>query len=121
MKKPIISTTMYCLSSMRHNGIITEKEDLMHNFTDYKKHINNEVFKSTDKRLPNNLKIVDTVGCGDSFSASFLYAYLCGIDLVESAGFANRIGTYTASCSGAIPEYSQEIINELKKIKQLAG
>ena len=56
-----------------------------------------------------DVKVVDTVGSGDAFSAAFLYKYLGGADPVESATLANRIGAFVASKRGAIPLYSGEI------------
>ena len=114
---------MYCLSSMRHNGIITEKEDLMHNFTDYKKHINNEVFKSTDKRLPNNLKIVDD-GKISIYYAPFDYVntkaklVICGI----TPGFVQaRNALIEASKQLKLEKTDNEVLEESKKIASFSG
>lgn len=60
--------------------------------------------------------VADTVGAGDAFSAAFLYAYLKGHDLEESASFAVRIGSFVASRKGAVPEYSDGIIREINRI-----
>ena len=61
------------------------------------------------------IKVKDTVGAGDAFSASFLYSYLTTRDAVISAQVGNKIGGYVASMEGAIPEYSQEIREILSK------
>lgn len=45
----------------------------------------------------------DTVGAGDAFSAAFLYTYLSTGDIGKSAEFANKVGAYVTSQSGAIP------------------
>ncbi len=58
-------------------------------------------------------KVADTVGAGDSFSAAFLYQYMLHKDPVKAAGVANRLGAFVASCRGAIPEYSPEIMKVL--------
>ncbi len=62
------------------------------------------------------VRVADTVGAGDSFSAAFLYAYLKGHDIEESASFAVRIGSFVASRPGAVPEYSEEIIEAIRRI-----
>ncbi len=62
------------------------------------------------------VKVADTVGAGDSFSAGFLFAFLSGRTAAEAVGFAVRIGGFVASRSGAIPEYSDDIKLELKKL-----
>lgn len=49
------------------------------------------------------VKVADTVGAGDAFSAGFLSKYLKTDDAFISAMFGNRIGAYVASQSGAIP------------------
>ncbi len=53
--------------------------------------------------------VVDTVGAGDAFSAAFLYSYLTGHTLEQSAGIANRLGAAVAGQRGAVPVY--ELIN----------
>lgn len=60
------------------------------------------------------ITVADTVGAGDSFSASFLYCYSAGYDLNESATIANTIAGFVASNHGPIPDYTQEIKNMLK-------
>ncbi len=63
------------------------------------------------------VKVADTVGAGDSFSAGFLYAYLTGHSPEKSAKFAVKVGGFVASSYGAIPEYSNDLIQELKNLK----
>jgi fructokinase len=59
------------------------------------------------------VKVADTVGSGDAFSAGFLYTYLSGYGVSKAASVANMLGTYVASKPGAVPEYSEELIKEL--------
>lgn len=62
------------------------------------------------KEIPGiNVRVVDTVGSGDAFSAGFLFKYCNGLDPFKSAEFANILGAFVASKSGAIPEYDSEI------------
>ncbi|NJD04354.1 MAG: carbohydrate kinase [Ruminiclostridium sp.] len=55
------------------------------------------------------VKVVDTVGAGDAFSAAFLAHYQKSGDPFESARLGNIMGAYVASQHGAIPEYTEEI------------
>jgi fructokinase len=60
--------------------------------------------------------VADTVGAGDAFSAGFLYSLLKGRGAEEAAAFAVKLGGFVASRSGAVPEYSGELLEEIRKI-----
>jgi len=60
------------------------------------------------------VEVADTVGAGDSFSAGFLYTFLSGHGVSKAASVACILGTYVASKPGSVPEYSKELIEELK-------
>ena len=53
------------------------------------------------------VKIADTVGAGDSFTAAFVYAYLRGEPIEECHNIANRISAFVCSRSGAMPPYDR--------------
>ncbi|MEI6809486.1 MAG: carbohydrate kinase [bacterium] len=55
------------------------------------------------------VKVVDTVGAGDAFSAAFLRHYVRTGNVEEAAQRGNLLGAYVASQAGAVPEYSAEI------------
>src|SRR5262249_34858285 len=48
-----------------------------------------------------HVKVVDSVGAGDSFDAGFLHAYLQGAGLRECLEYGNRAGAFsTTACGG---------------------
>lgn len=49
------------------------------------------------------VRVVDTVGCGDAFTAALVHHMLRRRSLRETAAFANRVGAYVASQPGATP------------------
>jgi len=61
--------------------------------------------------IPTNVE--DTIGAGDSFSAAFIRSYLEKSDLALAAEMGCMLGSFVASRSGAIPEYTQEVKKKL--------
>lgn len=55
------------------------------------------------------VKVADTVGAGDSFSAAFVVVYSQTGDVVKAATIANKVGGFVASQHGPIPAYTDEI------------
>jgi fructokinase len=49
------------------------------------------------------VKVADTVGAGDAFTAALVHGYLRGTSLAEINENANRVGAWVASQSGATP------------------
>jgi fructokinase len=49
------------------------------------------------------VKVADTVGAGDAFTAAMIHGYLRGTSLAEINETANRVGAWVASQSGAMP------------------
>lgn len=54
--------------------------------------------------LPD-IKVADTVGAGDAFTAAFVYAYLRGDSIAECHKLANEISSFVCTRSGAMPDY----------------
>lgn len=50
------------------------------------------------------VKVVSTVGAGDSFSAAFMYCYLSGKDIFDCLNHASELSAYVVSKKDAIPE-----------------
>ena len=63
-----------------------------------------------------DVRVVDTVGAGDSFSAAFLYGYFMTGDLEQGARLAAEVSSFVTSRNGAVPPYSKEIKTVLAKI-----
>lgn len=55
-------------------------------------------------------RVVNTVGCGDAFSAGFLTSLFQSGDPLRAADCGNFLGSYVAGCEQAIPHYSSEIL-----------
>ncbi|KAF2508089.1 carbohydrate kinase family protein [Flavobacterium foetidum] len=61
------------------------------------------------------VKVVDTVGAGDSFLASLTTSLLSGKEPQEAIDFACAVGALVAASAGANPEITADRINELMK------
>jgi fructokinase len=59
------------------------------------------------------IKVVDTVGAGDAFTAGLVHAYLRGASLAQMAEIGNLCGSYVASQPGATPPLSPELIERI--------
>jgi fructokinase len=56
-----------------------------------------------DEHAGFKVKVVDTVGAGDAFTAAMVHGYLRGTSLAEINETANRVGAWVASQPGATP------------------
>jgi fructokinase len=54
------------------------------------------------------VKVKDTVGSGDAFSAGFIMEYIKSGDLMRAAEKGNELGAYVAARSGAVPEINEQ-------------
>jgi fructokinase len=62
------------------------------------------------------VKLVDTVGAGDAFTAGLLHAYLGGASPAMMAKIGNLCGSYVASQQGATPAPSAELIASIRAL-----
>jgi fructokinase len=62
--------------------------------------------------------VEDTVGAGDAFAAAFLHGYHHGWPMLQTARFANALGSIVASRAGATPDWSLEECLELAAISR---
>jgi fructokinase len=62
------------------------------------------------------VKLVDTVGAGDAFTAGLLHAYVRGASPSLMAEIGNLCGGYVASQQGATPALSAELIASIRAL-----
>lgn len=54
------------------------------------------------------VKVRDTIGAGDAFSAAATYCLIRGLDLEQTLAFANRWASWVASQAGGMPVLNEE-------------
>ncbi len=59
--------------------------------------------RSMDKHPGYCIRIADTIGAGDAFTAALVYEFLQGASLAQMNETANRMGAWVASRVGAMP------------------
>jgi len=59
------------------------------------------------------VKVADTVGSGDAFSAGFIHSWLAGGSLADSCDFGNRLGALVAATAGATARITTEDIERI--------
>ncbi len=67
------------------------------------------------------VRVKDTTGCGDAFSAALLDGFLKGRPLSEIAESANTAGAFIATFSGATPFYRLEDLERFRKTHRRRG
>ncbi len=60
------------------------------------------------------MKVADTVGAGDAFTAALVHHALRGSSLAMMNTAANRLGAWVASQEGATPAADPEILAEVR-------
>jgi fructokinase len=67
------------------------------------------------------VRVADTVGAGDAFTAALVHGYLQGKSLAEINENANRVGAWVASEVGGMPSPKGGIAHALKEIGRRPG
>ncbi len=75
-----------------------------------------------DEHPGYRVRIGDTIGAGDAFTAALIYEYLRGASLTQMNETANRMGAWVASRVGAMPEPAETgILHELSRVASAAA
>ena len=61
------------------------------------------------------VSVKDTIGAGDSFTATMVMGRLYGLPLKKINRLASKVATYVCSQAGASPTFPDEMISELKQ------
>lgn len=69
----------------------------------------------SDKHPGYKVKVADTVGAGDAFTAALVHGYLRQTPLAQINETANRLGAWVASKSGATPALSKPTLTQTLK------
>ncbi len=62
----------------------------------------------------SKVKVIDTVGAGDSLSAGFLYTYLTTNDVKKALRVGSHLADFVVAHAGAIPQYTEELKQQIK-------
>jgi fructokinase len=72
--------------------------------------------RARDEHPGYRVRIADTIGAGDAFTAALVYEYLQGASLAEMNETANRMGAWVASRVGAMPVPEDGILSQLSRV-----
>ena len=61
-----------------------------------------------------HVEVADTVGAGDSFTASFVAAILAGKSIEEAHRLAVDVSAYVCTCDGVMPVIPREYLDRIK-------
>jgi fructokinase len=64
------------------------------------------------------VKVKDTIGAGDSFTAALMVSLIRGYKLSECHILAVAISAFVCENNGAMPDYSEELWNRINKVPQ---
>lgn len=67
----------------------------------------------THRHMGFSVKVADTIGAGDAFTAGLVYAYRRDTSLEHIGAVANLCGSYVASQEGATPELPAEVLSAI--------
>ena len=67
------------------------------------------------------VKIADTVGAGDAFTATLVHHALRGSSLATMNAAANRMGAWVASQEGAMPPADPEVLAQVRVAQETLG
>jgi fructokinase len=68
-----------------------------------------------DRHRGFSVKVVDTIGAGDAFTAGLAYAFVRGASIEQMNVVSNLCGSYVASQSGATPTLSPELLESISE------
>ncbi len=71
--------------------------------------------KRTDRHRGYRVKVVDTIGAGDAFTAGMVHASMRGASLGQISEVANRCGSYVASQPGATPRLPDALLASIRE------
>lgn len=63
-----------------------------------------------------SIRVADTIGAGDAFTAGLTHAYLRGASLANISQISNLCGSYVASQRGATPELPAELLASIQAV-----
>jgi fructokinase len=68
---------------------------------------------SAVKHPGHRVRVVDTIGCGDAFTATIAHCLLRNITLAEAGEMANRMGAWVAAHAGATSDAGSRTIEQI--------
>ncbi len=95
----LTDTKSLCVTKGKHGSVLLWKETFYYNYG-------------------FSIKVIDTVGAGDSFLAALISKLLSNDDPQEAIDFGSAIGSMVASCEGANPEFSVKEIESFLSAHQ---